>query len=378
MEPQPGYSVRNILLDQDNWKRYKSSYAHLLREEQIKEIESMLLCNDPSKGYFAYYCANCDEYQFRHFCCNSRVCSRCGKRYVDQWAEKTTKRLLKVDHSHIIFTLPSILWDILKDNFDCIKELSATAYQVIVEVMSASAKQKVTPGMISSLQTYGEDMKYNIHFHTIVTNGGMSAKYNAWKHVDYLPFDLLRLKWKHLALDVITKHIEKTPRNQGILEAVRYFQYHNGFNVKVIKTNIPKKELVQYIARYIRHPPISNRRIIDYNGKGVTIVCGDKKKYYVTFNVDEFIRRIVQHIPLQGFKLIRLYGLYSRTKHGKVPIEKDKQESITKYFHAKNNIPCPKCGKILELIGYFPPSLPEGPPNGLKFKEKISDWIESS
>ncbi len=228
--------------------------------------------------------------------------------------------------------------------------------------MSQSTKQKITPGMISSLHTYGEDMKYNIHFHTIVTNGGMFVKYNEWKHIDYLPFDLLRLKWKHLSLDIITKQIEKTPENQGILEAVRYFQYHSGFNMKVIKTNIPKKELVRYIARYIRHPPISNRRLIDYNKKGVTIACGKKKQYFVTFMVNEFIARLVQHIPLKGFKLVRHFGLYSRTKHGKVPIKKDKQESITKYFSQKNSIPCSQCGKMLELIGYFPPSLPEGPP----------------
>ena len=377
MEPQPRHSVRNILIDQDNWEKYKSSSLHLLRDEQIKEIDSMLLCNDPRKGFFAYYCNDCDKYQFRHFCCNSRACSKCGKYYVDKWAEKTTKRLLQVNHSHIIFTMPSILWNLIKDNFDCIKELSETAYRVIVEVMSESSKQKITPGMISSLHTYGEDMKYNVHFHTIVTNGGMSAKYGEWKNIDYLPFNLMRLKWKHLSLDVITKHIEKTPNNQGILEAVRYYQYHSGFNVKVIKTNIPKKELVRYIARYIRHPPISNRRIIDYNGKGVTIVC-NKKKGYITFTVNEFIGRLIQHIPLKGFKLIRHFGLYSRTKHGKVPIQKDKQESISKYFHSKNSIPCSQCGKMLEPIGYFPPSLPEGPPGQLKYGGRITDWIESS
>jgi hypothetical protein len=274
--------------------------------------------------------------------------------------------------------MPSILWKLIKDDFNCIKELSEIAYRVIVEVMSQSTKQKITLGMISSLHTYGEDMKYNIHFHTIVTNGGMSAKYGEWKNIDYLPFNLLRLKWKHLSLNVITKHIKKTPENQGVLEAVRYYQYYSGFNVKVIKTNIPKKELVRYIARYIRHPPISNSRLIDYNGKGVTIVCGKQKKYFVTFTIDEFIGRLVQHIPLKGFKLVRHFGLYSRTKGGKVPIKKDKQETISKYFHSKNSVSCFQCGNIMELIAYFPSSLPEGPPEEVLFGERITDWISSS
>lgn len=365
-------------MDQNNWEKYKSSHKDLLREEQIKEIDSMLLCNDPSKGYFAYYCDVCDKYQFRHFRCNSRCCSRCGTSYVNKWAEKTTKRLLKVKHSHIIFTMPDSLWKLIQDNFDCIKELSFAVYQTISEVMFEIRHQVVTPGMISSLHTYGEDMKYNVHFHTVVTQGGMSKKHNQWLHIDYLPYELLRKKWKALCLKVVTKHVKKTLDNQYLLESLHYYQHHNGYNVKVIKADIPRKELVQYIARYIRHPPISNRRIIDYNGKGVTIVCGDKKQHYVTFTIDEFIGRLIQHIPLKGFKLVRHFGLYSRTKYGKVPVQKDKQESISKYFYPKNSIPCCHCGKMMELIAYFPPSVPEGPPNEALFGERITDWIKSS
>ncbi len=155
------------------------------------------------------------------------------------------------------------------------------------------------------------------------------------------------------------------------------FQYLGGFNVEVVKTDIPRRELIRYIARYIHHPPISNRRIIDYNGKGVTIVCGKEEKKFTTFTVDEFIGRVVQHIPLKGYKMVRHFGLYSRTKYGKVPIKRDKQESITKYFSQKNSIPCSRCGKMLELIGYFPPSLPEGPPEQVNYGERITDWIRS-
>jgi len=237
--------------------------------------------------------------------------------------------------------MPDSLWKLIQDNFDCIKELSSAVYQTIVEVMFEIRHQVVIPGMISSLHTYGEDMKYNVHFHTIVTQGGMSKKYNQWLHIDYLPYELLRKKWKSLCLEVVTKHVEKTFDNQYLLESLHYYQHHNGYNVKVIKADIPRKELVQYIARYIRHPPISNRRIVTYNGKTITIVCGKKKtQYYVNLSVDEFITRLTWHIPQKNYKMIRHFGLYSRPKYDKVPVKKDKQESIQKYFYSKNAAPC--------------------------------------
>ena len=260
-----GHSVRDILNDNKNWQNYKLYYKAELRPEQIREVDAMLLCNDSSKGYFYYYCPDCDRHILAHFRCNSRVCNRCGKAYVDKWAKKVVKRMLDVNHNHIVFTMPSDLWLLIKDNWECIKELSAATYRVVTETMAQSSKHTVMPGMISSLHTFGKDMKYNIHFHTIATEGGMDKKTKLWKTISYIPYNLLRIKWKLYALDTITKYAERTINNQILLESLRYHRYRNGFNVKVIKTKIPKKELIRYIARYVRHPAISNRRIVGYD-----------------------------------------------------------------------------------------------------------------
>ncbi len=271
--------------------------------------------------------------------------------------------------------MPSSIWYVIKDNFYCIKELSAACFETISEIYTESSKQKITLGMVQSLHTFGEDMKYNVHFHCIVTNGGMSAKYNAWKHIDYIPYRLLHRKWKHKCLDIVTKHLPLTMENQYLLENLRYYQYLSGFNVHVVMTDIPRKELVRYIARYIRHPPISNRRIVNYNGQEVTIVCGKKDKSYMTFTVEEFITRIVQHIPQKSYKMVRNFGLYSSRKCCKVLVKRDKQVTITKYCHSRNAIPCPQCGKILEPIEYFPPTLENGPPSEQVLDEKLTNWI---
>lgn len=369
------YSVRDILLDKNHWDKYKLLHSGELRLEQVKEVDSMLLCGDPSKGFFCYYCSDCDKWFTTHLSCNSRFCSRCGKRHVDEWAEKTVKRMLDVDHYHIIFTMPDDLWLLIKDDFDCIKELSAMTYRVVVETMGQSAKKVVVPGLLCSIQTYGKDLKYNVHFHTVVTQGGM-MKDGLWGRITYLPYFLLRIKWKLYVLDIITKHAKKTFDNQELLASIRFHRYHDGFNVRVIKSEISKKELVAYIARYVRHPPISDRRIMGYDGETVTIVCEDKqRKWYVRFSVEEFITRLIQHIPKKNFKMIRYYGLYSRKKSKKSYVKEKKQESITKYIRSKHSINCPSCGKILEVVEYFPAYSDRGPPSTEEFGKRITDWL---
>lgn len=240
--------------------------------------------------------------------------------------------------------------------------------------MSASAKQKITPGMIEAGHTFGQDIKWNVHFHTICTEGGIT-KNGFWKRVYYLPYRMMRINWKYAALEVIGKYA-KSMEEQMTLEAMRH-DYLNGFDIKRIKDKIGKKELAGYIARYIRHPPISNRRIVDYDGKKVVIVCEDKetkRKWYVEFTVEEFISRLIKHIPPKGFQVVRHYGIYSKKKYGKKRVVKDKQEIIQNYL-GKKFIKCPKCGENAEIIFFYSPYYARKPPPEKQFGIKITDWI---
>ena len=64
----------------------------------------------------------------------------------------------------------------------------------------------------------------------------------------------------------------------------------------------------------MRRPAIALRRIISYDEKLVTFKYFDKKEKKEkteTIDVMEFIARIIRHIPDRNFKTIRYYGLYS-------------------------------------------------------------------
>jgi len=67
-------------------------------------------------------------------------------------------------------------------------------------------------------------------------------------------------------------------------------------------------------SRYVRHPPISDKRMSSYDGDDVTFLWDHPStnvRHYVTLPAIEFIYRVVIHLPETGFKMIVPYGLYS-------------------------------------------------------------------
>ena len=179
--------------------------------------------------------------------------------------------------------------------------------------------------------------------------------------------------------------IRKEPYSLDKLNLIysMYDQYPNGFVVdyggkrKRIKS---KKKVARYIGRYLRHLAISNRRIEYYDGKNITFWYEDKKhiKHYITLTVEEFILRLIQHIPPKNFKMVRHYGLYNRknVKKNRIKMKQETiSESIKRINGSNHTIRCPKCKKLLEPIEYIPAYSDNGPPKEEVFGEKLTDWI---
>jgi hypothetical protein len=93
-------------------------------------------------------------------------------------------------------------------------------------------------------------------------------------------------------------------------------KYREGFYVHLPKESriTNKRRIARYVARYIWHPAVANTRLHRYDGKTVTFWYKDRegKRHFVTMEVREFIKALIQHIPDRNFKMIRYYGAYSR------------------------------------------------------------------
>ena len=85
---QKELSFKFILQADDNWQRYNKKYKDELREVEIEEVEKMLSCGDFKNGFATIVCLNDGEMKRVPFSCKSRLCTKCGKRHADEWAEK--------------------------------------------------------------------------------------------------------------------------------------------------------------------------------------------------------------------------------------------------------------------------------------------------
>lgn len=140
----------------------------------------------------------------------------------------------------------------------------------------------------------------------------------------------------------------------------------------IVRTFQGNGNAIEYLARYTFRTAISNSRIIEYDGKNVTITCRDnedyRKKRKVILSVYEFIRRFLLHVPPKGFTRIRYSGFLSNSQkvrnlamifeqvsheeYRPAEIKKCVEQIIVNALKKHGfQTECPCCGTELSIIG---------------------------
>ena len=359
-------TLEYILRKDNNWEQFKSLYGNKLRSVIIKEVEKMLNCCKPKSGFATFICLNCGKTKIVPFTCKSRICSRCGKKYADIWSNEINQKLLNVIHRHFVLTTPDLLWPYFENNYQLQKLLMDTAGKTIKRALCQQNKKKlkITPGLILVIHPFGDDLKLNFHVHILGTAGGLSNQ-NEWVNLEYIDYSVLRKIWQY---DILTALRKTLPQDQKLNKLIDWYftNYKNGFVIFAEREiSGDKYSVIRYIARYMRHPAISNRRIVSYDGEYVYFIY---EQYDKTFQKKlpkfEFIYSVVRHIPDKQFKTVRRQGLYARRSSSKYQIanelfspapkntkfpEFNWRENILK-FTGKDPVSCDKCGEEMELF----------------------------
>ena len=315
------YTFKHILEHNNNWELFKEHYKDTLCEHIIHETEKMLACGTKKCGYATYICTYCGEQKIIPFSCKSKLCSRCGKKHTDIWAHILADKLLFCEHRHIVLTISHKLWPFFINNPTLQKLLLNTAAAIIKKVFRTfSTDKNITPGFIMVLHPFGDDLKANFHVHILVTAGGLSKDQLRFIKVAYINYKYIRKTWQY---EILTALRTALPEQKSIIEPIVdwCFKHHkNGFVIfadSIIKGN--KKNVLKYIARYTKHPAISSRRIIAYDGSSVTFSYkAYNKQYTKTMPTFAFISAVLMHVSSKNFKTIRRFGLYARRSKKKL------------------------------------------------------------
>jgi hypothetical protein len=306
--------LKRIFFDEhQHWDKFVKKHSGKVRPIVLKEIEKFRGCGNPKNGFKLFVCEGCHDVRRVPYRCKGRFCTTCSVGESEEWSRLLTEDVLQVNHRHVIFTIDEGLRDVFLLHRHLLKELMDEAAQLIMGFFQKKAK--VTPGIISGLHTFGSRVNFNPHVHMLVTMGGLTKK-GEWKQYDFLPFEMLRKQWQTVVLKLIRRGVSEKEKKRIQPRLQKAFNNNGkGFYVHAPKQKGNVKEQLRYIGRYIRRPAIGLNRIEEYDGQNVTFNYHDKtdgKEKCETVSVEEFISRLIRHIPDEQFKTIRHYGMYAR------------------------------------------------------------------
>lgn len=314
-EPIDQNIIKRIFFDEHcHWDRFYEKHKKRIRPVVVKEIEKFRKCGDSRSGFTLFACPACGNLKVVAHRCKSRFCTTCSTGFMQEWSRKTAEEMYQVRHRHLMFTMDERLWPLFAKYRDLLKDLMDLSVKLIRDWFAK--KYKVTIGVLAGLHTFGARMNFNPHVHMLVTEGGVKAN-GEWKSIDFIPYQMLRKRWQAAVLALLRKKLpqKEYQRHKSLLNQV-YKENPEGF---VIYGPPNKKgsirEQIAYIGRYIKRPAIAARRILAYDGEHVTFSYFDKTEQVEkeeTIAVEEFISRLIRHIPDAQFKTIRYYGLYAR------------------------------------------------------------------
>ncbi len=363
------------------WEEFKKT--HPVREIEEKEVEKMLLCRTGQNGVFIWVCEKCHRIVYQLLGCNSRLCSRCGKRYTDQWAKRLSRKLFNVPHRHFVFSVPSQLWSCIREDRSLWKVYMDSAIDTCDDYFpKIMRKHNARVGIVVILHPFGKSLNFYPHLHLIITEGGFDGKGN-FIPKKFIPADGLRKCWQY--------HVSKNLQEAGLPSSLfteLYKKYPKGFYVWIHRNGRIKdpRDIAKYLGRYVRHPAIANRRIVSFDGKLVKFYYeeenedGYKTKHYVEMDVDEFIAALIQHVPDRQFKMIRHYGVYARYlkrffRSGSLQSSIGFGFQDILYMNRWKFKPlCPHCGGMLEFVRFTTIPPPEDDLHWEIKKEDLVSW----
>ena len=381
MEDRPIY-YRNRLIQifRDHWGQFKVFHPDLVTQDVEDNVEKMMNCGSFKNGHAEYRCS-CGYIKRVPFSCKSRFCLRCSKIYIDNWVARVREVLFtKVSHRHIILTVPGSLWNYFHDPA-MLRLLADCGVKMVGEVASICQRgREIELGIILVIQTSGRRGTWNPHLHLLVTEGGLDTNHN-WHNVTYFDYELLKKKWLYVLLTSLKEALRDDSYALRLIEEVFQKRASGGLITRAKKEKVRKRDIVGYLVKYIASPPIALSRITGYDGEYVEYWYREHptdRQVYTRVSAFEFIRRLIQHIPAKGLKLIRYYGLYARCKISKVKaiieeIFANVRQSAQEFFSlVMKDIPgdyrsrlrasfgldplrCPKCGSELILYEVWHP-----------------------
>ena len=329
--------------------------------KDIKAVEAITQCQTLARGYNLLSCPDKHTEKIQPHACRHRSCPICADRARHQWIEAEKERLIDCSHYHVIFTLPHEylnLWQYNRKWFT--QHFFKACRGTLIELLQDPRYLGVTPGLLMTLHTWGRQLNYHPHIHCLVTAGGLTDQ-DEWKAIDgdyLLPIRVVKALYRGKLQAWIKQAIEAgeltIPPNTTQLKTLTVHRqlYQKQWSVRIQEKYEHGRGVALYLARYMKGGPIKPAQIT-CAGQDIRFRYRDhrdNRQKVCRISLDNFVKRLLWHVPEKGIHVVRHYGLYAAKNQSRRQAyqgNRPKQQSIRRTLRDAVHWRCEECGAPL-------------------------------
>lgn len=366
------------------YPRYTEKYTP--SAEQAKAAHDIMQCKTADLGGHVEECEDCGHIKVYYNSCRNRHCPSCQGIKKEVWIDKRSQDILNAPYFHVVFTMPRLLHALIYQNQKLLYPLMYKALsQTLLELSQDEKYLGAQIGFFSLLHTWGQDLHYHPHIHTVVLAGGLTTL-NQWRRTGrrfFIPVKVLSKKFRGKFLYFLKEYYQqdqlkfygdaKKYQNPKCFQNLIDRCYAQNWYSYTQRTLDGPIAVINYLGRYTHQIAIANSRIVSVDDNTVSFTVKDykdrNKKKVLTLKGIEFIRRFLMHVLPKRFVKIRHYGLLanrnrktklvlckrlSRSPSYKTKFEGLKTVEILSQLVGRDMTLCPTCrkGKMKEIL-YF-------------------------
>jgi hypothetical protein len=335
---------------------YLERYPHLPTSHR-KVLSAIQHCRSGHYGHSLSQCPSCGGHHRVQHACDNRHCPQCPQHKTQRWLEPHLENQLPGPYFLLTFIVPETLRPFIRSHQ---RLASQTMFQASATALKRLAKDERfigtdLPGFTGVLPTWGRQLQYHPHIHSIVPGGGLSQDRTTWRPSRanfFVPVKALSPIYRAL--------FKEEMRQAGLLEHINPQVWTIPWNVHS-QANHNGHSACTSLAPSVFRVAISNSRIVGLKDRIVTFTSrkpGSARPRTTNLDAIEFIRRFLQHVLPDGFMKGRHFGFL----HAICAIPLDTLRLLIVQAHPADCTPtprtppapcvtfCPTCGGQMRVV----------------------------
>jgi len=272
-----------------------------------KVISAIQQCQSGHDGHSLSQCQRCGGHHRVNHSCGNRHCPQCQHHTTQQWLHQHLDKQLPGPHFLLTFTVPETLRPFIRSHQRLAYHAMFHASAHALTRLAADERFIGTdlPGCTGVLHTWGRQLQYHPHIHSIVPGGGLSKDRTTWcpsRANFFVPVKALSPIYRAL--------FKEDMRQAGLLEQIDPQAWTLPWNVHS-QANHHGRSAFTSLAPSVFRVAISNSRIVGLKDRTVTFTyrkVGSARPRTAHLDVMEFLRRFLQHVLPDGFMKVRHFG----------------------------------------------------------------------